>query len=229
MGIWLGVCVEEAVHALDILKVDGIAVFTSYHDLWLGDSAFDPVFQELDRRRAVVYVHPSTADCCTRTVPNISPATIEYGTDRTRAIANWVFGGSGNRFPNLSLIFSHAGGTMPFLIERFEQEARVPRHSANLPDGALPLLRRYFYDTAQSANPVALGALARVVPLSQILFGSDFPYRDSFRSVAGLAESGFASSPLQMICRDNALRLLPRHCHGKCAGLAEVMRPSKHT
>jgi hypothetical protein len=140
-----------------------------------------------------------TADCCVQTVPGVSPAAIEYGTDTTRAIANWIFGGSGNRFRDLTLIFSHAGGTMPFLIQRFEQEARVPAHAAMLPDGTLPMLRRYFYDTAQAANPVALGALTQIVSPRQLLFGTDFPYRKSIEAVIGLQGSHLPQSDLDAI------------------------------
>lgn len=200
----------EAAHALDVLKADGVGLFTSYRDRWLGDAAFNPVFAELDHRRAVVYAHPTTADCCGRTVPGISPAAIEYGTDTTRAIASWIFGGNARRFPNIAMIFSHAGGTMPFLIERFEQEARAARNAIHFPDGTLPLLRRYFYDTAQSANPVALEALAKVVSPGQILFGADYPYRNSALTMAGLSASGFSQAKLAKIHRDNALRLFPR-------------------
>jgi predicted TIM-barrel fold metal-dependent hydrolase len=201
---------EETAYVLDILKADGVGLFTSYHNRWLGDPAFDPVFEELNRRGALVYTHPTVADCCAKTVPGVSPAVIEYGTDTSRAIASWVFGGSGNRFRDLTLIFSHAGGTMPFLIQRFEQEARVPANASKLPNGTLPLLRRYFYDTAQATNPVALGALMQIVPAHQVLFGTDFPYRSSAQVVAGLKSSHLSSTELDLIYRDNALRLFPR-------------------
>lgn len=200
----------EAAYALDVLHADGIGLFTSYHDRWLGDPAFDRVFDELNRRRALVYTHPTLADCCTHTVPGVSPAAIEYGTDTSRAIASWVFGGSGDRFRDLTLIFSHAGGTMPFLIQRFEQEARTPAHAARLPDGVRPLLRRYYYDTAQATNPVAMGALTQIVPVRQILFGTDFPYRTSAETVTGLAGTSFSPAELEQIGRGNALRLLLR-------------------
>ena len=200
----------ETAYALDVLKADGIGLYTSYHDRWLGDPAFDRVFDQLNRRRAMVYTHPTTADCCSAILPGISPAAIEYGTDTTRAIANWMFSGSGNRFTDLTLIFSHAGGTMPFLIQRYEQEARLPAHAATLPDGTIPLLRRYFYDTAQAANPVALGALMQVVPPSQVLFGTDYPYRPSIQMVAGVVGSHLSAAEQGMIYRDNALRLFPR-------------------
>ena len=138
------------------------------------------------------------------------PHRHEFGSDTTRAIAGWLFGGSATRFTDLNLIFSHAGGTMPFLIQRFEMEARTPANAGKLPEGVLPLLRRYYYDTAQAANPVALGALMRIVPPRQVLFGTDFPYRDGAQAVAGLAGSHLSPADLDMIYRANALRLFPR-------------------
>src|SRR5271170_7956834 len=110
---------HEIEYALDTLKADGIGLMTSYGDRWPGDPAFEPVMQELNRRKAVVYTHPTVANCCRNLIPGLPPPVIEFGTDTTRAIAQLVFGGTAARFPDIKFIFSHAGGTMPFLIERF--------------------------------------------------------------------------------------------------------------
>ena len=103
---------------------------------------------------------------------------IEYGTDTSRTIASLLFTGTASRCPDIKFIFSHGGGTMPFLIERF---VRLPLASkaaaAKTPEGVMPLLRRFHYDTAQVANPAAMAALTKVVPISQIVFGTDFPFR----------------------------------------------------
>ena len=92
---------------------------TSYGDKWLGDPLFLPVMEELNRRKALVYTHPTAANCCVNLVPTQQPVMIEFGTDTTRTIADIVFSGNARRFPDIRWIFSHAGGTMPFLIERF--------------------------------------------------------------------------------------------------------------
>ena len=126
---------KEIEYGLDQLKADGVGLYTSYHDKWLGDPLFEPIFAELNRRKAVSYVHPAVPDCCRNIVPGVGDAAIEYGTDTTRAIARMVFSGTAQRFPDARMIWSHAGGTMPFLIERFTRMAESPEYAAQLPQG----------------------------------------------------------------------------------------------
>jgi predicted TIM-barrel fold metal-dependent hydrolase len=203
---------REIAYALDVLKADGIGLMTSYGDRWLGDPSFLPVMEELNRRKAVVYTHPTAANCCVNLVPTQQPVMIEFGTDTTRTIADIVFSGNARRFPDIKWIFSHAGGTMPFLIERFVRNPLLdPKSKAAVPDGTLAELKRFYYDTAQTANKGSMAALAAIVPVSQILFGTDFPYRTSIDHVEGLRAAGvFSADELSAIERGNALRLLPR-------------------
>jgi len=201
----------EIAYALDTLKADGIGFFTSYGDRWLGDPTFAPVMEELNRRKAVAYTHPTAPNCCRNLIPDIPPAVIEYGTDTTRTIASVVFSGTAARFPDIRWIFSHAGGTMPFLTERF---TRLPLQNktleARVPNGVAYELKRFHYDVAQAAHPMALSSLLKLVPLSQVVFGTDFPFRASADHVKGLTDYGFSASDLRAIDRDNALKLLPR-------------------
>jgi predicted TIM-barrel fold metal-dependent hydrolase len=135
---------------------------------------------------------------------------IEYGTDTTRTIASLVLGGTTRRNPDVKIVFSHGGGTMPFLIQRFIDEARDPRWAPNLPDGIEAELRRFFYDTALISNRPALGALLNVVPSSQVLFGSDYPFRTADVHLRGLAACELPPAQLLAIARSNALRFLGR-------------------
>jgi predicted TIM-barrel fold metal-dependent hydrolase len=203
---------EEIRYALDTLKVHGIGLFTSYEDIWLGDSKLAPVFEELNRRKAVVYTHPAAPSCCRNLVPGLPPQMIEYGTDTTRTIASMVFSGAAARYPNIKMIFSHAGGTMPFLIERFDVQERLGKYAPDiLPHGVRAELRKFFYDTAQSSSAEAMGALRNIVPVSQIVFGTDFPYRHAIENVRGLADSRvFSAEDLRAIDQANVLRILPR-------------------
>jgi predicted TIM-barrel fold metal-dependent hydrolase len=201
---------REIEYALDTLHADGIAMFTSYSGQWLGDPLFAPVFEELDRRGAVVFTHPTTAQCCGNLIPFVPDPAIEFGTDTTRTIASLVFSGAAARYPNLRLVFSHAGGTMPFLIERFQFIARDHEMAERTGKGLLPLLQSFFYDTAQASNPAAMAALRAVIPVSQVLFGSDFPYRRAAENVSGLAGCGFSREELTAIGSGNAERLLAR-------------------
>ena len=206
---------QEAAYALDVLHADGIHMWTSYGDKYLGNPLFTPLLEELNRRKAVVYTHPTTAPCCGALVPEAPAAMIEYGTDTTRTIASLVLSGATSRFPDIRWIFSHAGGTMPFLVERFEFQAgvqsRSPEGAKKIPNGVLHELKRLHFDTAQSSNPYALSALTRLVSVSQIMFGTDYPYRTTAEHVKGLAECGlFNAADLAAIGRGNAARLLPR-------------------
>jgi predicted TIM-barrel fold metal-dependent hydrolase len=203
---------QEIAYALDTLKADGIGLMTSYGDKWLGDSLFLPVMEELNRRKALVYTHPTTANCCVNLVRTQQPVMIEFGTDTTRTIADIVFSGNAQKFRDIRWIFSHAGGTMPFLIERFVRNPLLdPKAKATVPDGTLAELRRFYYDTAQTSNKGSMSALAAIIPVSQIVFGTDFPYRTGIDHVKGLRDSGvFADAQLMDIERGNALKLLPR-------------------
>ncbi len=141
---------KEIEYGLDVLKAGGIALMTSYYDKYLGDPAFLPVFEELNRRKAVVYVHPNTPDCCKALVKGMPVGTIEYATDTTRTISSLIFGEAGTAFkcPDIRFIWSHSGGTLPFLTGRLIRLAR-DRKDARMPDGPIPILKRYNYEIAQ--------------------------------------------------------------------------------
>jgi predicted TIM-barrel fold metal-dependent hydrolase len=184
---------------------------TNYGDKFLGDEAFTPIFEELNRRRAVVYTHPTGHPCCERLVPGLRDADIEYGTNTTRAIAKFVFSGSSRRYPNMRMIWSHAGGTMPFLIRRFDKRVKEsPEFQPILPEGFSPEARKMYYDIAQAPERAPMAALKAVAPASQMLFGTDWPHLTTEEHVTGLRESGvFNDAELKAIDRDNALRLMP--------------------
>jgi 6-methylsalicylate decarboxylase len=201
---------REIEYALDHLKADGIGMYTSYRDKHLGDPSFAPVLEELNRRKALVYTHPVRPQCCSGLLPEITESAIEYGTDTTRTIASLVFSGAATRWRDIRWIFSHAGGTMPFLIGRFIGLARSPEFAARLPQGVLPVLRSFYYDTAQVAHPGAMSSLMQLVQISQVLFGTDFPFRSAADHVSGLGECGFTQDELSAIEHLNATRLLPR-------------------
>jgi 6-methylsalicylate decarboxylase len=202
-------CVAEIAYAFDTLKCNGVGMFTSYGKTYLGDPVFAPIFAELDRRKAVMFVHPSFPVCCTGVLPGISDADVEYGTDTSRAIARMVFGGNTLKYPNMRVIWSHAGGTMPFLQGRFVHDSLSPERQQLLPGGFFGEARKMYYDTAQSAAAAPMAALTKVVPLSQILFGSDYPYLSVKENVDGLASCGiFDAKQLAAIDRANTVALL---------------------
>lgn len=200
----------EIAYALDTLKADGIGLLTNYGDRWLGDPAFAPVMEELNRRKAVVYTHPASVSCCTNLIPDVPDVVVELATDTSRAIASLLFSGTAARYPDMRMIFSHGGGTMPFLVERFIRLPMMkPRLAERVPHGVEHELRRFYYDTAQASHPAALASLLTVAPSSQVLFGSDFPYRTAAEHAEALRGRGFPAADLRAIERDNALRIMP--------------------
>lgn len=200
---------KEIEYSLDTLKADGIGMLTNYGDKWFGDPYFAPIFEELNRRKAVIYTHPTSANCCRNALAGIPDTAIEYGTDTSRAIVRTVFSGTSIKYPDIRFIFSHAGGTMPFLVERLVNLAKTPQYASQLPKGYVAEAAKFYYDTAQASNPAAMGALRRVVPVSQIVFGTDYPFRTSADHVKNLKECGiFSASELRAIHRDNTLKLL---------------------
>ena len=200
----------ELAYALDVLKAEGVAFMTSYGNRYLGDASFAPLMDELNRRKATAYTHPNDPACCLNTGSGMPPVIIEYGTDTTRTIASLVFSGTARRCPEINFIFSHAGGTLSALTERFTVQMMRPPYAKEgfTQARVLSELRRFHYDTAQASNPVAMASLTKFIPISQIVYGTDFPYRSAAEHTKGLAEI-FSGADLRAIERDNALRILP--------------------
>jgi len=211
----VGGALRELEYALDTLHLDGVVLLASQHDgRVLGDPAFDEVFAELDRRKAIVFVHP-TIPKSSETIPIDVPGfAAEFTFDTSRAILNLIWSGAAERFQSMRLIFSHAGGTAPFLAWRWSLLDFLPGTLERAPRGVMHYLKGFFYDTALSANPHALRSLCELVPATQILFGSDFPFAPepvTEMTVAGLASyDGFDAPARAAVERDNALALLPR-------------------
>ncbi|MGP0093224.1 MAG: amidohydrolase family protein [Xanthobacteraceae bacterium] len=215
-GLWAAIplpdvdgSLREIEYALDVLKADGIGLMTSIDGKYLGDKAFAPVLDELNRRKAVVYTHPLAPNCCTNVVPGVSAGTIEYATDTTRTIASILFTGTAARCPDIRFIFSHSGGTLPFLVARFVRQAETQKYPF-LPNGPIPELQKFYYEIAQGNTPGQLAALLKLAPLARLMFGTDYPFRNGAEAVDGITSYGFNAADLQSIDRDTALRLLPR-------------------
>jgi predicted TIM-barrel fold metal-dependent hydrolase len=202
---------EEIEYAFDTLKADGVNLQTNYGDKWLGDPAYKPVFEELNRRKAVVYVHPLVAGCCGRLSVGAFPAVIEVPHDTTRTVVSLLLSGTFARLRDIKWLFSHAGGTVPFLAGRIEafydQKGRSPDGFA--PDGIEAEFRRLYYDTANATHPAAMAALTSLVPFSHITYGTDYPYF-SLNQIENLRRLNLSAENLAAIASGNAARLLPR-------------------
>jgi predicted TIM-barrel fold metal-dependent hydrolase len=202
---------QEISFALDVLKAEGIGLLTSYADKWLGDPAFAPVMDELNRRKAVVYVHPTAPDCCRNLLPEVPDWVIEFPADTTRTITSLLFSGTVARCRDIRFIFAHVGGILPLVGEHLVRAAEVDsKLAAKVPLGVLAELRRLHYDTALRAHPTGLSSALQLVSVSQLLFGTDAPLRSSKAQVDGLRAHGFSEQDLRKIDYENARRLLAR-------------------
>jgi predicted TIM-barrel fold metal-dependent hydrolase len=208
---------KEIEYALDTLKADGISFMTSYGDKYLGDPAFTPVWAELNRRKATVFIHPTDPKCCSANLAGFSPVFIEYGTDTTRTVTSLIFSRTAERCPDVNFIFCHGGGTVTALTDRFTiQMLRFPQYKGFTAEGVMAQLKRFYYDTAQASNPIAMASLTKLVETTQIVYGTDYPYRTGEEHVKALAGI-FGPDDLAKIDRDTALRLLP---HGRACRTA---------
>jgi len=204
---------KEIAYAYDTLKADGVGLLTSYDNTWLGNATYRPVLEELNRRNAVVHVHPTAAPCCrdlSYMPQGLLPSAMEYGTDTTRAITGICFSGDAARFSNIRWIWSHGGGTMPFLAGRIDGSSG--NFKQQMPNGLFPELRKFFYDLAGAANAGAVASLQKLVNTDHILFGTDFPPGGKSLEVAQTIRElkMFTESDLRLIDRENAVKLLPR-------------------
>ena len=199
---------KEIAYAMDTLKADGIALWTSYMDKWVGDPAFWPAYEELNRRNAVVFYHPARATCC-RKLPGQS-GILEYDIDTARAIDSLLWNGTLSKFPNVRHIFSHSGGAFTVLAARIMDD--FPKNRADkVPNGVEYEIKKLYFDTAHASKAPALDALKDIVPVSQIMYGSDVPLRNYELTDPGLdVYPGFSESDWRAVNRGNAERLFPR-------------------
>lgn len=211
---------EEIQYALDYLHADGFGISTSYGDMWLGDNAFQPIFEELNRRQAVVYVHPNDARCCTPQTltyeqPPVSGPWIEWPVNTARTIFSLIASGVLRQFPAVRFIFSHGGGVMPLLLSRLSGFADWPAVGAEklrhlFPRGIEAEFRQLYFELAQAYDGVNFEALRKLVPSSHILFGTDYNRFPIAHSVALFEKLHISATLRRSIERENALVLFPR-------------------
>jgi len=144
---------REIEYTLDVLRADGINLFTNYGDRWLGHPQFAPVLAELNRRGVVAYVHPVTPNCCGNTLSYVTAAVIEYPHDTTRTVLDLLFSGTFVRYRNIRWMFSHGGGTLPALVGRVRQLAQVEVRNLSdvAPDGIDAELKKLYFEVANAA------------------------------------------------------------------------------
>lgn len=203
---------KEIEYVFDTLHADGIGLQTNYGDKWLGHPVYKPVLEDLNRRKAVVYVHPLVASCCAQLSVGAFPAVLEVPHDTTRTVTSLLLAGRFTQLPDIKWLFSHAGGTIPMLagrIEAFYGRSTRGENGALTTEGIAEQFRRLHYDTANATSAPAMAALMKLVPTSQITFGSDYPYFP-LNQIESIRSMGLSPADLQAIESGNATRLIPR-------------------
>ncbi len=196
---------REIEYAFDTLKADGVCFMSSYEGKYLGDPMFAPVMDELNRRKAVAYTHPFRG-AMINILPDNRALGITLSTETTVTIQSILYTGTATRCPDIRFIWSHGGGTAPYITGRLG--------AAIGPDGKpnanLAAMQKFYYDTAQAFNEYTLPTFTKVVPMSHMLFGTDYPFAQAGTVAKGLADYHFMPADLRAIERDNAVELFPR-------------------
>ena len=206
---------EQIEYALDVLGLDGVSVLSNAGGTYLGDSRFDPVFAELQRRHAVVFVHPNASPDPIAHTLGLPDALLDYPADTSRAIAKLHYSNTFARTPDVKYVFSHAGGTIPFVASRFgivDEMDVIP--GAQERGSFTEVVRRLYWDTASAFSDHVLHLVRSVAGLDNVVFGTDYPYpRDEIsigglRSVQGTAE--LDDDERRGVLGGTAQRLFPR-------------------
>ncbi|WP_157160293.1 amidohydrolase family protein [Cupriavidus sp. BIS7] len=211
----------ELAHAFDTLHADGVVMESNYHGIYLGDARLDPVFAELNRRKATVFIHPTDpyCPCCQGQESAVLPPLgypypmIEFIFDTTRAVFNLILSGTLEKYPDVKIIVPHAGAAVPVLTARVGAIGTLLKLGRNRA-GVDAAIRKLYYDLAGAPEPVALSALLQVADPTRVLYGSDYPFTPA-PVAADLAAvlDGSPHIPPNLrgaFMRDNALALFPR-------------------
>lgn len=210
----------ELAYALDVLKADGIGLSTQYQSAWLGDPKFEPIFQELNRRKAVVYVHPSQAPCCTPAtlsyeVGKISAPWIEFPTNTARTIVSLWANQVTRRLPDIKFIFCHGGGVLPILLGRIAgfknwKDVGPERLKELFPDGVHVEFSKLYFECAQAYAPEAFDLVRKVALPTHLLFGSDFSYFPISHAMEQVKALALPEDFHRKLMGGNASAILPR-------------------
>ena len=210
---------REIAHNFDVLKADGVCLVTSYGNRWPGDPAFAPIFDELNRRRAVVFIHPAApAYYNSDFTLKLQPAALEFMFDTARAIVSLILNGTLYRCPDIRFIFAHGGGALPFLHERLDHlvGGELPTRSDGgyrseyLPHGIGIELKKLYFDIVRVANPASFALLTELMAPERLLFGTDYSAVSISETASHLPGLHLDGKVLRGIERDNALALFPR-------------------
>jgi predicted TIM-barrel fold metal-dependent hydrolase len=203
---------KEIEYGFDTLKADGIGIYTNDNqNRWPGDPYFDPMWRELNRRNAIVYMHPLAPPCCTNLNDSVPTAMNEFDFDITRACTSILVNGVLHKYPNLKIIIPHSGGTMPMIAGRIKDRyPHDPKRDEYIPNGVIAELQKFYIDIAHASFPYPMAAMLKFALPDHILFGTDYPYEPVESTVDEIPNLGLSAKVVRVIERENAEKLLPR-------------------
>lgn len=201
---------KEIEYAMDTLKADGMALWTSTPDeKYPGNAMYKPIMEELNRRKVAVLIHPTEPNCCRNLDPPVPDSMGEYDFDITRAGESLLMHGTFESSPDIKFIFVHSGGTIPMMVGRIRDRVKFGNRK-DLEPKVYDLFRRQYYDIAHASLPSSFAALRAFVPNSPILFGTDFPAQAIASTTDPIPSLGISGTELKAIYNGNVLRLFPR-------------------
>lgn len=204
--------IAEAGYALDHLNADGIVVLTNYAGAYLGDRQYAPLWEAMNARGAVVFIHPGHPQMAN--LDGVPGPLVDYPFDTTRNAVHMVFNSVLDNYPKVKFIISHAGGFVPYSVLRFCYARTLLEPTGPSADDLLAKFKLFYYDTALSSGPTAFPSLLSFVENDHILFGSDFPYAPAKMATLFTelldTQSGLTDGQLAAINKGNATKLLGR-------------------
>jgi predicted TIM-barrel fold metal-dependent hydrolase len=217
----IDVSLKEIEYAYDKLKCDGVGILSNIYDKWPGDPMYFPVFEELNRRKAVMFIHPFVPKCCRGLVKGVQDYVVEFDFDTTRAVTSLLYNGVLSKCPDIKMIVNHSGAAVPVLSGRIKD--RVPGNesrdhrdvdvngvNANIPKGAIYELKKLYYECAHATYPAPFAALQKFAQPDHIMFGTDYSAEPMESTVRNLDALKLPPATLRAIERTNAEKLFPR-------------------
>ncbi len=212
---------KEIEYSFDKLKCDGVGFLSNIYDKWPGDPVYLPIFQELNRRKAVTFIHPFVPKCCRGLVKGVQDYVVEFDFDTTRAVTSLLYNGTLSKCPDMKVIVNHSGAAVPVLSGRIKDrvpgdESRDHRDTEregkgpNTPNGVFYELKRLYYECAHATYPTSFKALLEFAPHDHILFGTDYSAEPMESTVRQWDAAKLPAQLQRAINRENAERLFPK-------------------
>ena len=202
---------REMERGLDQLGMLGVSMTCSCFDRSTAEAEFEPLYAEMNRRRTVLNYHPIQNGICSPMI-NDYRFTVSVGAslEDSAIVLHLIARRVPERFPDITYVIPHAGGIIPMLLQRLDNQA--PGQHPDLPEKPSATARRFFYDTVTHGSPAALLCLWKAFGADQIVAGSDYPvlmpfetYRQTFHYIR---EAGLPPEDVTKILDRNAQRIL---------------------